>query len=369
MPKPAKRIDIASAENAGLTGQSARRDSQRLPLLRSPVEESSFGTHVSSRIAVIIPCYRVRDHILDVMSKVGRCVLAIYVVDDKCPENTGQFVLNRNTDPRVKVIFNEVNQGVGGAVMKGITEALRDKMEIVVKIDGDGQMDPAYIPHFVMPIIEGKADFTKGNRFFYQEDLRSMPGIRLFGNAALSFLTKASTGYWNIFDPTNGYIALDSRLLEVIPLGRVDKGYFFETDLLYHAGLMRAKVLDIPMRARYAGETSNLKIHQEFFRFVGLHLRNLVSRIFYCYFLRDFNVASLELILGLMLTAFGVIYGFTHLGGEHPAVPGTVMLSALPLLVGLVLLLSFVNFDVQQVPREAVSSQLRARLADNRKAD
>src|SRR6476620_11411993 len=136
----------------------------------------------STRIAVVIPCYRVRDHILGVLSKVGRCTQAIYVVDDKCPENTGHLVMERNVDPRVSVIFNETNEGVGGAVMKGVAAALRDGMEVVVKIDGDGQMDPAYIPKFVMPIIEGKADFTKGNRFFYLEDVKSMPAVRLFGN-------------------------------------------------------------------------------------------------------------------------------------------------------------------------------------------
>ena len=270
-------------------------------------------------------------------------------------------MLQRNADPRVRVIFNEVNQGVGGAVMKGIAAALRDGMEIVVKIDGDGQMDPAYIPHFVMPIIEGKADVTKGNRFFYLEDIKAMPAIRLFGNAVLSFLAKASTGYWNIFDPTNGYIALDARLLEVLPLDKIDKGYFFETDLLFRVGLMRAKVLDIPMRAHYARETSNLKIHQEMFRFIGLHLLNFAKRIFYSYFLRDFNLASLELLVGLVLIGFGTIYGFAHWHGEEPAVPGTVMISALPILVGIMLLLSFVNFDVQQVPRETISSRLGLR--------
>jgi glycosyltransferase involved in cell wall biosynthesis len=312
------------------------------------------------RIAVVIPCYRVRDHILQVLSKVGKCVRAIYVVDDKCPENTGHFVSERTDDPRVSVIFNEVNQGVGGAVMKGIAAALRDGMEIVVKIDGDGQMDPVYIRHFVTPIVQGKADLTKGNRFFYLEDIKAMPAIRLFGNAALSFLAKASTGYWNIFDPTNGYIAVDARLLKVLPLNKIDKRYFFETDLLFRVGLMRAKVLDIPMQAHYAGQTSNLKIHREMVRFIGLHLLNLTKRICYSYLLRDFNVASLELLTGLVLTGFGIIFGLAHWRGEEPAVPGTVMISALPLLAGIMLLLSFVNFDVQQVPREAISSRLEA---------
>jgi dolichol-phosphate mannosyltransferase len=331
--------------------------------------EGTENMNVSTRIAVVIPCYRVRDHILQVLSKVSRCVRVIYVVDDKCPENTGQFVLERNADPRVSVIFNEVNQGVGGAVVKGIAAALRDRMEIVVKIDGDGQMDPAYILHFVMPIIEGKADFTKGNRFFYLEDIKAMPPIRLLGNAVLSFLAKASTGYWNIFDPTNGYIAVDARLLEVLPLDKIDKRYFFETDLLFRVGLMRAKVLDIPMQARYAGETSHLKIHQEMFRFIGLHLLNFVKRICYSYFLRDFNVASLELFAGLMLIGFGAIYGFAHWRGDEPAVPGVVMISALPLLAGIMLVLSFVNFDVQQVPRETISSRLGIRRHSSENQD
>jgi len=328
---------------------------------RTKMYTSAEKMNASTRIAVVIPCYRVRDHILQVLSKVGNCVQVIYVVDDKCPDNTRHFVLERTADPRVKVIFNEVNHGVGGAVMKGIAAALRDGMAIVVKIDGDGQMDPAYIPHFVMPIIEEKADFTKGNRFFYPEHLKAMPAIRLFGNAVLSFLAKASTGYWNIFDPTNGYIAVDARLLKVLPLDKIDKRYFFETDLLFRAGLMRAKILDIPMQAHYARETSNLKIHREMVRFIGLHLLNFTKRIYYSYFLRDFNVASLELFVGLVLIGFGTIYGLAHWGGEEPAVPGIVMISALPLLAGIMSLLSFVNFDVQQVPRETISSRLGVR--------
>src|SRR5262245_10899343 len=137
--------------------------------------QAKENANASARIAVVIPCYCVRDHILQVLSKVGTCAQAIYIVDDKCPEDAGHFVLQRNADPRVQVIFNDVNLGVGGAVMTGIAAAIRDGIEIVVKIDGDGQMDPAYIPHFVMPIVEGKADVTKGNRFFYLEDIKEMP--------------------------------------------------------------------------------------------------------------------------------------------------------------------------------------------------
>lgn len=309
-------------------------------------------------VAVIIPCFRVRQHILDVLSKIGPGVNAIYVVDDNCPEATGALVSEQCTDPRVQVIFHDSNQGVGGAVMTGISRAIRDGMEIVVKLDGDGQMDPGLVPRFVAPIRAEIADFTKGNRFFNPDDVKAMPLMRLLGNAALSFFAKLSSGYWNVFDPTNGFIAADARLMSALPFSKMSKRYFFESDLLFRVGLARAKVMDIPIVARYGAERSNLKIHRELPRFFWLNLRNAGKRIFYNYFLRDFNIASLELIFGVVFTAFGTVYGLTHIGGEAAAPPGVVMLAAFPLLTGIMLLLSFVNFDAQQVPRETISSRL-----------
>lgn len=309
----------------------------------------------SRLVAVIIPCFRVRQHILDVLSKIGEGVDAIYVVDDKCPEGTGTLVHEQCTDPRVRVIFHDSNQGVGGAVMTGITTAIKDGMEIVVKLDGDGQMDPALLPRFLGPIHAEQADFTKGNRFFNPDDVRAMPLRRLLGNAALSFFAKLSSGYWNVFDPTNGFIAADARLMAALPFDKISKRYFFESDLLFRVGLARAKVIDIPIVAHYGAERSNLKIHRELPQFFWLNLRNAVKRIFYNYFLRDFNIASLELVFGLMLTAFGSIYGLANMGGEVAAPPGVVMLAAFPLLTGIMLLLSFINFDAQQVPREPIS--------------
>jgi glycosyltransferase involved in cell wall biosynthesis len=311
-----------------------------------------------SRIGVVIPCFQVRDHILSLLAGIGDLVETIYVVDDCCPEGSGRLVESQTRDSRVRVIFHAVNQGVGGAVLSGIEAALRDGMDVVVKIDGDGQMDPALLPLFVRPILAGEADVTKGNRFYDPQDVKNMPAVRLIGNAALSFLAKLATGYWNLFDPTNGYIAADARLLAVLQRDKLDKRYFFESDFLFRIGLLHAKVMDIPMAAIYGSQKSNLRIHREAVPFFVRNIRNFGKRLFYNYFLRDFNVASLEILFGVILVLFGTIYGIAHWGVDRAATAGTVMIAALPLLTGIVLLLSFINFDVQQIPRETISSRL-----------
>ncbi len=154
-------------------------------------------------IAVVIPSYRVVKHILGVLSAIGPEIWRIYVIDDKCPEGSGDYVEDNCIDTRVVVLRHGTNQGVGSAVMTGYRAAIADGADIIVKVDGDGQMDPALIPNFIEPILAGEADYTKGNRFFYLEEIRAMPKVRLFGNAVLSFMTKLSSGYWDVFDPTN----------------------------------------------------------------------------------------------------------------------------------------------------------------------
>lgn len=313
---------------------------------------------VRGGIAVVIPCYKVIKHVDDLFSRFGPEVDAIYAVDDKCPENSGDYIAKTVKDPRVKVVYNEVNMGVGGAVLNGMKAARDDGFKIAVKIDGDGQMDPALIRKFTRPIEMGIADFTKGNRFYDPKHLRLMPKGRLIGNAILSFVSKFSTGYWNIFDPTNGYLALDLRLLRFLDVEKISKRYFFETDLLFRAGLARARVVDVPMVALYADEESNLHFSKEAWRFMKGHTRNFTKRIFYDYFLRDFSVASLELLIGLICLLFGIIYGLVNFGGPEAASAGTVMMAALPTLTGIILLVSFINYDVQKTPRTPLGSRL-----------
>lgn len=306
------------------------------------------------KIAVVIPCYRVKPHILDVIGKISAEVWRIYVVDDCCPDDSGTYVSEFCADPRVKIIRNAVNYGVGGAVMAGYRAAITDGADIIVKIDGDGQMDPALIPDFVSPIIAGEADYTKGNRFYDLENVKSMPGVRLFGNAVLSLMTKLSSGYWDLFDPTNGYTAIHAEVARRLPFGKISHRYFFETDMLFRLNTLRAVVVDVPMEARYGDEQSNLKISSILGEFLIKHGRNFFKRIFYNYYLRDMSVSSLELPLGILLVAFGLFYGGVHwLGSIQEGVPtpaGTVMLAALPVLLGMQLILAFVGHDIRSIP-------------------
>ncbi|HVZ46407.1 MAG TPA: glycosyltransferase family 2 protein [Ramlibacter sp.] len=313
-------------------------------------------------IAVIIPCYRVKAQVLGVLARIGSEVGRIYVVDDACPERSGDHVRDHCTDPRVVVLRNAENQGVGGAVMAGYAAALAAGADVLVKIDGDGQMDPALIARFVRPIAEGRADYTKGNRFYDLTHIRRMPPARLAGNAVLSFMAKLSTGYWNLFDPTNGFTAIHAKVLRRVPFDKLSRRYFFETDMLFRLSIVRAVVKDVPMDASYGDETSSLRIGRVAGEFMAKHVRNFVKRIAYSYFLRDMTVGSLELVFGTALLAFGVVFGARHwwlsVSTGVAAPLGTIMLAALPTLVGLQLLLAFVGFDVSNVPRQPIHDEL-----------
>lgn len=315
-----------------------------------------------SKVGVVVPSYKVKAHILDVLARIGPECQVIYVVDDACPDGSGAFVKDNCRDPRVKVVFNPVNTGVGGAVMRGYREAAQDACDVVVKIDGDGQMAPELLPQFIAPIIDGYADYTKGNRFFDLSEIAQMPKMRIFGNAVLSFMSKFSSGYWDVFDPTNGYTAIHGRVIEHLPMDKISNRYFFESDMLFRLNTLRCVVLDVPMDAVYGEETSNLKIKSVIGDFLVKHMRNYGKRIFYNYFLRGLSAASLELVLGLMLFIVGVGFGLSNWyisSMAHVATaPGTVMLAALPVLVGFQMLISFLTYDIQSVPRVAIHKRL-----------
>ena len=314
------------------------------------------------RIAVAIPCYKVTRHVLEVIQAIGPEVEAIYAVDDACPDGSGRFIEEHNRDPRVRVLYNPENRGVGGAIVTAYQAAMADGMDIVVKIDGDGQMDPALLPSFVRPLLQGRADYTKGNRFFRPESVQGMPPVRLFGNAMLSFLTKLSCGYWNVMDPTNGYTAVRTSVLAELPLDKLEQRYFFETDMLFRLNTVRAVVKDIPMDSLYADEESNLKVGRVLPEFLKKHISRLWRRYVYNYLVRDFNVGTLYSLSGVLLLLAGTAFGTWHwVSGNfnsHPATSGTVMLAALPVLIGIQSLIAFLHYDVSNVPTEPLSLSL-----------
>ena len=316
----------------------------------------------SPLIAVVIPCYRVKRHIRGVIDLIGPEVCRIYVVDDCCPDGSGDFVEQHYSDPRVRVLRNPVNLGVGGAVMHGYRQAVADGIDIIVKIDGDGQMNPRLVPRLVVPIVTGQADYVKGNRFYDLTQIKQMPTARIVGNAILSFMAKFSTGYWSIFDPTNGFTALAVPVAAHLPLEKISSRYFFETDMLFRLNTLRAVVVDMPMHASYGEETSHLRISQVLPEFLFKHIRNFSKRIFYNYFLRDMSVASLELLAGIAMILggglFGAFYWVVAMTTGNYTPVGTVMLAVLPILIGVQLVLAFLAYDFASTPKRPIGSDL-----------
>ena len=313
------------------------------------------------RVGVVIPAFRVSAHIEQVIRGVPREIAAIIVVDDKSPDDTAA-VVERLADPRVTLLRHAVNQGVGGAMASGFAEALRQELDIVVKMDGDDQMDPAHLPAILAPLLAGEADMVKCNRYSSLKSLQQMPLVRLVGNAGLTFLVKLASGYWNTFDPANGYVAVRTSVLEKIELSRLPKRYFFESGFLIELGILRAVVRDVPIRARYGDEVSNLSITKVLFEFPPRLLWGFVRRLFWRYFVHDFTALSVFVLFGGPLLLFGVVRYAWYLaqrtddGTTAPA--GDVMAVALPVILGVQLLLQAIVLDVSLVPRTPISSPL-----------
>lgn len=307
------------------------------------------------KIAVVIPSYKVSKHIVEVINDIPEFVSHIIVIDDKCPQDSGK-IAESSDDNRVMVCHHEVNQGVGGAVVTGYKKALELNADIVVKIDGDGQMDINYMQKLIQPLLDGKADYTKGNRFTDFKALRSMPKVRLFGNSGLSFLVKAASGYWNMMDPTNGYTAISKHALEELDLDSLAKRYFFESDMLINLNIENAVVKDVEIPAKYGDEESSLSITKTFFGFPPKLFKGLCKRIFLKYFVYDFNMLSVYLIMGLPMVVFGTIFGIYHwinaaiVNIETPV--GTVMLAVLPIILGTQFLLQAIQIDMNTIPRK-----------------
>lgn len=312
---------------------------------------------------LVIPCFKVKDHIQRVIARAPAWIEGIVCVDDACPDGSGDFIAAHIQDPRVVIVRLAKNEGVGGATLAGYAEAVRRGGRVLVKVDGDDQMDLSLAGSLVAPILLGEADYAKGNRFTLLSHLSAMPTVRVFGNAMLSFGAKLSTGYWNIFDPTNGYTAMDANVARLVVEREIAKRFFFETDLLYHLGVLRAVVRDVPMPARYGDEVSNIRILNVIGPFFLRHLKNFIQRVLGQYFVRDFNVASLELVFGLSSLLFGAGYALSYLANREPgqaASAGVVMLAALPVILGVQFLLQAINYDVLNVPSRPIHPYLAA---------
>ncbi len=315
-------------------------------------------------IAAVIPAYRVEHDIHSVLSGLPLYIKYIIVVDDASPDSSADLIADSaQKDNRITLIRHSQNQGVGGAMVSGFHKALELGAQIVIKLDGDGQMDPSHIPALITPLIQGKADYVKGNRFRDFQSLQQMPFVRRLGNLGLSFLTKAATGYWNIFDPTNGFFAIRAEILAQLPFNKIDHRYYFETSMLANLYLLGAMVMDVPIPARYGNETSHLSIRRTLFEFPLKLLVTFLRRIILRYYIYDFSMMSLYLMIGVPLLLFGGIFGSVkwveYASKNIPAPTGTVMLPTLSVILGIQLLLSAIEIDMNSAPRKAISDPLK----------
>jgi hypothetical protein len=221
-------------------------------------------------------------------------------------------------------------------------------------MDGDRQMDPKYLGQLIEPLVQDEADYTKGNRFADFEALLTMPKLRLAGNNVLSFLVKAFSGYWNVMDPTNGYTAIHRRVLLKMNLDKIAKRYFFESDMLLNLYLVNAVVKDIAIPARYGNEGSCLRIREVLCQFPIRLIYGIVKRVFLKYFVYDFNMASVYILLGIPLFLWSVIFGMKEWLDSYfngiPKTAGTIMVAALPLIISFEMLLQAINIDINRVP-------------------
>ena len=237
-------------------------------------------------------------------------------------------------------------------------------------------MNPDFIWQFAEPILVGDADYVKGNRFYYLSFVKRMPIVRLIGNTGLSFFAKLSTGYWDLFDPTNGYTAIHADVAKILPLEEIASRVFFESDILYHLALMRARVVELPLETVYGNEKSNLSVMKCLVTFPFHHMKNFFGRLLYNYFLRNFSLASINLVIGTLLLSFGLVFGILKwlyvMNSGEATTAGTVMLAALPLIIGSQLLLSFFSFDMSMMPREPIhrtAKRMTMLTSANRESD
>jgi glycosyltransferase involved in cell wall biosynthesis len=321
-------------------------------------------------IAVVIPAYNEERHIAEVLRTIPDFVRQIIVVDDASRDDTARVVeALAAEDHRIVLVRHASNQGVGGAMVSGFRRALQLRAQIVVKMDGDGQMGADFFPDLVAPLIHGEADFAKGNRFHDFTALARMPWIRRLGNVGLSFLTKAAVGYWTCFDPCNGYVAIRGELLAKLDLDKLHRSYFFETSLLSQLYLRGAVIADVPMPARYGNEVSRLSIARVLFEFPPKLAYCFLRRLLLKHLLFDFSMLSIYLLTAVLMLTVGGLYGginfLWYAGANLPAPTGTVVIPAMLIIMGLQLLLAAINEDLRAVPtRPVCRSRPRPRSRD-----
>jgi dolichol-phosphate mannosyltransferase len=308
-------------------------------------------------LAIVIPFYNASNQILKVVEAIPTTIDYVIIVDDCSTEALPTEAIRAllKSEIKLEILKTISNTGVGGATKIGFQKSLDLNATITIKVDADNQMDLSYLPNLINPLVKNKADFAKGNRFRDLKALRNMPFVRRIGNLILSFLIKVATGYWNVFDPTNGYFAIKNSLLKDIELSKLSNRYYFETSLLAELYFLKTRILDVAMPSIYGDEKSNMILWKMPFLFSRNLVVTFIKRILKEYFLYNFNIASLFISIGLPLFLFGVIFGiksWIFYATQNTFAPtGTIMIITLSIILGFQLLLQAVQFDISNTPK------------------
>jgi glycosyltransferase involved in cell wall biosynthesis len=301
-------------------------------------------------ITVVVPAHNEERLIGKTITTMPDFVDRIIVVDDKSTDETAQRVLEL-ADPRVTLIRHENNLGVGGAILTGHQKALELGGNIDVVMAGDAQMNPDYLNKLLDPIVQDGYGFAKANRFFNRESFAGMPSHRVFGNVVLSFMTKLASGYWQLFDPQNGYTAISHESLKRLQLNKIALGYQFENDLLINLSILGVHAKDVAIPAMYGEEISGIKLSRVIPQISSLLFTGFWKRVWFKYVLWSFSPIALLLFTGIFLIIWGLGWGVFDvvyaLGARSPTA-ASALLSVAPLMTGIYMLIQALVLDIQE---------------------
>ncbi len=311
----------------------------------------------SKTVAAVIPAYKEEKLIRRTLEGLPEYIDRAYVIDDCSPDATSDRVneyIRDTGDDRIVLIRHEENGGVGQALKTGYKRGVEDGIDIMAVLAGDNQMDPSYLPQLLDPIVEGRADYTKGNRLYARDAFADMSRFRAFGNGLLTLLTKVSSGCWHITDPQNGYTAVTREALETVGVDSIFHWYGYCNDMLAKFNAFDVRVMDVKIPAVYGEEKSSIKIIPYMFRLSGLLRRNFFWRMKVKYIARDFHPLVFFYLFGALFTlismgvgAYGLYFKFVVGGQLFPL----LAISTIVFGLGMQFLFFAMYFDMTEAKR------------------
>lgn len=312
----------------------------------------------NNKIALVIPAHNEEKLIKPTLQEVPKLIDKIYIINDASNDRTAQIVKNcAKKDKRINLIQHKKNRGVGQAIITGYNRAIKDNNDIAVVIGGDHQMPLNEIKRFLIPLINDKADYVKGNRFMLEGNaFENMPKIRLLGNTLISLLTKISSGYYKIFDVVDGYTAINQKALKTVDWKRAWKRYGYPMDFLIRLNAYGLRVKDVPRTAIYRQGTrqSQIKPLRYTIKVIPILIKGFFWRLKKKYIYSDFHPLVFLYAIGIIFFPLGILFGLflawkeICCGGSGP---GSSMLATLMITIGIQSIFFAMLFDMQEGDR------------------